>query len=152
MRHSLQVFRIDWPKLSCIWTSGFDEVNVGFTASTGFSICDLGSCSFGGAAFGEIARLGGEDGGVEGGIFSSEKSASSDVGKSKDGRSDEGATERLSSLSLLSITEIRRRLRVLSKPSCCFLLEYVFEYVLSGGLQSQSQCLSRRDSNYLLTW
>lgn len=146
MRHSLQVLRIDWPKLSCIWTSGFDKIEVDFTAGAGFSICALGSCIFGGAAFGEIARLGGEDGGVEGGIFSSEKRASSEVGRSEDGRSDEGATEEVSSLSLLSITEIRRRLRMSSRPSCCFLLEYVFEYVLSGGLQSRCQYPSPRET------
>lgn len=151
MRHSLQVFRIDWPKLSCIWTSGFDGVEVDFIPGTGFSICAFRNWSFGGAAFGEIARLGGEDGGVEGEIFSSEKRASSDVGRSEDGRSEDGAIEEVSSLSLLSITEIRRRLRVSSMPSCCFLLEYVFEYVLSGGLQNRTQYLSLSETYTLLT-
>lgn len=151
MRHSLQVFRIDWPKLSCIWTSGFDKFALDFTAGAGFSICTFERRSFGGAAFGETARLGGEDGGVEGGIFSSEKIAISNVGRSEDGRSDDGATEEVSSLSLLSITEIRRRLRASSRPSCCFLLEYVFEYVLRGGLQIGNQCLSLSDSQCLLT-
>lgn len=151
MRHSLQVFRIACPKLSCIWTSGLDEFGVDFTAGAGFSTCAFGSCSFGGAAFGETAKLGGEDGGVEGGMFSSEKRAMSDVGGSEVRKSDEEANEGESSLSLLSITEIRRRLRALSRPSCCFRLEYVFEYVLNGGL-IQSQHLSLSDSCYSLTW
>lgn len=76
-----------------------------------------------------MARLGGDEGGVEGGTFSSEKAATSD-----DGKSDEGAD----SLSSLSITETRRRLIVSSRLSWCFLLEYVFEYVLRGGLKAVS--------------
>lgn len=55
-----------------------------------------------------MARLGGDEGGVEGGTFSSEKLATSD-----DGMSDEGAD----SLSSLSITETRRRLIVSLRPS-----------------------------------
>jgi hypothetical protein len=49
----------------------------------------FGSSSFGGIALGEIGRLGGDDGGVEGGIFSSEKRATSDDGRSDNGGSDE---------------------------------------------------------------
>jgi hypothetical protein len=85
------------------------------------------SRSFVGTVFGEAATHGGEDGGVEGGMFSSEKIALSDDGIPK---SEEGAD----SLSSFSTIDTRRRLSVPSEPSWCFLLEYVFEYVLSGGL------------------
>jgi hypothetical protein len=60
-----------------------------FTSEVGLSTWTFQSCSFGGRALGEIGRLGGEDGGVRGGMFSSEKRATSDDGRSDDGGSDD---------------------------------------------------------------
>lgn len=142
MPQSLHVFRIDWPKLSCICTRRF----WGFVAGCGgfwSSFMSSKACSFKGIALGDMARLGGEDGGVDGGTFWSEKMA-----KSADGGSDETKGSSLSS----STMETHRRLRVSLVASWCFLFEHAFEYVLRGGLGGQSQYFLRDPASKPLTY